>query len=241
MQLKNKVAIVTGAGRGIGRQIAIDLVAEGCRIAIISRTSKQLDLVSKEISKLQKDAEVLVIPVDISKLKNIDLVINSVLDGFGKIDILINNAAILYKADIFETDENIWNSTMDINLKALFFLSQKVLKIMKQKKSGYIINISSTAALDVPVGIMAYGTSKAAVVGISQALYKEAKEYGVKVSTIYPGMTDTEMLRDLKVPVPPEKWMLPEDISNCVLFLLKQSKRVVIKDIIPWAFRHDKI
>ena len=88
---------------------------------------------------------------------------------------------------------------------------------------------------------MAYGTSKAAVIGISQALYKEAKEYGVKVSTVYPGMTDTEMLRSLKVPVSPEKWMLPEDISNCVLFLLKQSKRVVIKDIIPWAFRHDKI
>jgi 3-oxoacyl-[acyl-carrier protein] reductase len=241
MQLKDKVAIVTGAGRGIGRQIAIDLAVEGCKIAIISRTSRQLDKVSNEISKMKKNAEVIVIPSDISGLKNIETLVKSVMDRFGKIDILVNNAAILYKADIFETDENIWNSTMGINLKALFFLSQKVLKIMKQRKSGYIINVSSTAALDVPVGIMAYGTSKAAVVGISQALYKEAKEYGVKVSTIYPGMTDTEMLRAAKVPVPPEKWMLPEDISNCVLFLLKQSERVVIKDIIPWAFRHDKI
>jgi 3-oxoacyl-[acyl-carrier protein] reductase len=204
MQLKDGVAIITGAGRGIGRQIAIDLALDGCRVAIISRTSKQLEKVSTEIKKIKKDAEVLVIPVDISESKNIDLAVESVMDRFGKIDILINNAAVLYKADIFKTDESIWDSTIDINLKALFFLSQSVLKTMKRKKSGYIINISSTAAIDVPVGIMAYGTSKAAVVGISQALYKEAKEYGVKVSTIYPGMTDTEMLRAAKVPVPPE-------------------------------------
>ncbi len=112
---------------------------------------------------------------------------------------------------------------------------------MVKRKSGYIINISSTAALEVPPGIAAYGISKLAMVGLTQAMYEVGKDFGVKVSAIYPGMTDTEMLRGFSPPVDPEKWMRPEDISDCVIFLLKQSDRMVIKDIIPWARRHDKI
>jgi NAD(P)-dependent dehydrogenase (short-subunit alcohol dehydrogenase family) len=154
---------------------------------------------------------------------------------------LINNAAVLFASDILEVSGEEWDKTMDINLRSAFFLSQKVLKIMIEQKSGYIINISSTAALEVPPGIAAYGISKLAMTGMTQAMYEAGKEYGVKVSAIYPGMTDTEMLRGFDPPVAPDKWMKPEDISDCILFLLKQSDRMVVKDIIPWARRHDKI
>ena len=112
---------------------------------------------------------------------------------------------------------------------------------MEKQKSGYIINISSTAALCVPPGIAAYGISKLGMSGLTQALYETAKKSKVKVSIIYPGMTDTQMLRGFNPPVDPEKWMLPEDISDCVVFLLKLSDRVIIKELTPWAVKHDQI
>ena len=241
MDIDGKVAIVTGAGRGIGKKIAIDLAYKGCSVVIVSRTKEQLEETKRLAEEINADSKIIAISADLSELKNIDELVDKTIDKYGTIDILINNAAILYQAGIFETDENIWDDTMDINLKALFFLSKKTLAIMKEKKTGYIINISSTAAFEVPSGIMAYGVSKAGVVGVSQALYKEAKEHGVKVSVIYPGMTDTEMIRAAKIPVPPEKWMQPEDISNCVIFLLEQSERVMIRELTPWAFKHDQI
>ena len=163
------------------------------------------------------------------------------MDQFNSIDVLINNAAVFYPSDLMDITEEQWDKTMNINLRSTFLLSQKILKILVKQRSGYIINISSTAALEVPPGIAAYGISKLAMVGLTQAMYEVGKDFGVKVSAIYPGMTDTEMLRGFSPPVDPGKWMKPEDISDCVIFLLKQSNRMVIKDIIPWARRHDKI
>ena len=112
---------------------------------------------------------------------------------------------------------------------------------MKEKRSSYIINISSTAALYVPATLTTYGASKKAMIGMNEALYETAKEYGVKVSIIYPGMIDTEMLRGFNPPVEASKWMQPEDMMDCVLFLLKQSERMVVKEITPWAAKHDQI
>ncbi|MCK4516153.1 MAG: SDR family oxidoreductase, partial [Spirochaetaceae bacterium] len=131
--------------------------------------------------------------------------------------------------------------TFAVNLKAPFFLSQEAIRMMSSHRDGYIINISSTAALQVPGGLASYGTSKMALAALSEAMYQVGKEHGIKVTVIYPGMTDTKMLRDFEPPVDPEKWMKPEDISNAVVFLLRQSKRVVIKELTPWAAGHDQI
>lgn len=239
MELGGKTAIVTGAGRGIGRDISLRLAGEGCNLALVSRTGKQLEKVKEEIECINSKA--IIFPGDISEKGSISKIIEETMEHFNSIDILINNAAVLFPSDFMEITEEEWDKTMNINLKSAFLLSQKILKIMVKRKSGYIINISSTAALEVPPGIAAYGISKLAMVGLTQAMYEVGKDFGVKVSTIYPGMTDTEMLRGFSPPVDPEKWMRPEDISDCVIFLLKQSDRMVIKDIIPWARRHDKI
>jgi 3-oxoacyl-[acyl-carrier protein] reductase len=239
MDLKGKTAIITGAGRGIGRDISISLAREGCNIVVVSRTKKQLEKVREEAQKLGSNA--LVLDYDLAKRENIPLIIEKTLKNFGALDILVNNAAVLFSGDLLEVSGQEWDTTMDINLNAAFLLGQKAMGIMKEQKSGYIINISSAAAFEVPPGIAAYGISKLAMTGLSQALYEYGKEFGVKVSTIYPGMTDTEMLRGLNPPVDPDKWLLPGDISGCVLFLLKQSSRTVVKDITPWARRHDKI
>jgi 3-oxoacyl-[acyl-carrier protein] reductase len=239
MELGGKTAIVTGAGRGIGRDISLRLAEEGCNLALVSRTGKQLEKVKEEIECINSKA--IIFPGDISEKGSISKIIEETMEHFNSIDILINNAAVLFPSDFMEITEEEWDKTMNINLKSAFLLSQKILKIMVKRKSGYIINISSTAALEVPPGIAAYGISKLAMVGLTQAMYEVGKDFGVKVSAIYPGMTDTEMLRGFSPPVDPEKWMRPEDISDCVIFLLKQSDRMVIKDIIPWARRHDKI
>ena len=239
MELGGKTAIVTGAGRGIGRDISLRLAEEGCNLALVSRTGKQLEKVKEEIECINSKA--IIFPGDISEKDSISKIIEETMEHFNSIDILINNAAVLFPSDFMEITEEEWDKTMNINLKSAFLLSQKILKIMVKRKFGYIINISSTAALEVPPGIAAYGISKLAMVGLTQAMYEVGKDFGVKVSAIYPGMTDTEMLRGFSPPVDPEKWMRPEDISDCVIFLLKQSDRMVIKDIIPWARRHDKI
>ena len=153
MDLENKAAIITGAGRGIGKDISIALAKEKCNVVIVSRTETQLQDVINEIKKNDKKSPAFYIVADLSKKQDIDMVIQKTLSTFGKIDILINNAAFLSSGSFFDISEEIWDKTMDINLKSVFLLSQKAIEIMIKNKMGYIINISSTAALQVPPGI----------------------------------------------------------------------------------------
>ncbi len=239
MDLKGKTAIVTGGGRGIGKAIALDLAKEGCNVVISSRTKEELDATVAEIKKYGVGA--LGLQLDLSDEKNIDTLVDTTLRTFNTVDVLVNCAGILIPKPFLDVTVEEWDNHMDINLKATFLLSQKVLRVMKEKRSGYIINISSTVALGVPATHVCYGASKCGVVGLSQALYETAKEFRVKVSTVYPGITDTKMVRDINPPSKPEQWMLPEDISYCVMFLLKSSDRMVVKDIVPWSTGYDKI
>ncbi|MHB1629679.1 MAG: SDR family NAD(P)-dependent oxidoreductase [Bacilli bacterium] len=239
MDLIDKVAIVTGSGRGIGKEIALLLAKEECKVVLVARNQTQLEQVRDEI--LSSGGVAIAMVLDLSVVSNIDILVKTVYDGFGRIDILVNNASILFKTSFLDVTEEEWDVTMSINAKAVFLLSQRVLRVMKVARSGYIVNVSSTVALGTPAYHASYGASKHAVVGISQALYETAKEYGVKVSAIYPGLTDTEMLLEVNPPVPREHWMKPNDVAACVLFLLKQSDRVIIRDLVPWAAGYAKV
>lgn len=239
MELKNKIAIVTGAGRGIGKQVALDLAKEGCNLLICSRNAAELEEVKIETEK--NGVVCNCFAADLSTLDNVNQLIEKAVELYGGIDILINNAGVLYKDGVLKVTEDQWDFTMDVNLKASFFLAQKAMKLMIENQSGYIINMASTAALCVPSGITSYGISKIGMIGASAALYEEGKKHNVKVSLIHPGMTDTGMLRSAGTGTTPDQWMLPEDISSCVVFLLKNSKRMVIKEIVPWATGYDQI
>ena len=239
MELKGRVAVVTGASRGIGRAIAETLAAKGCSVVLAARSGPELEAACTAIRAAGGTAAPVV--VDLAKPGAPRWVIDQAVAAFGTIDILVNNAAVLHTTPYLSVTEEEWDAVMALNVKAPFLLSQAALRIMMAKRSGYIVNISSTAALEVPRHLTTYGTSKKALIGLSEALYETAKEGGVKVSVLYPGMTDTEMLRSAGVAVPEEHWMKTEDIAGCILFLLEQSERVVVRDLVPWASRHDQI
>ena len=239
MELKGRTAIVSGASRGIGREIALSLAKEGCNLVICARSQDRLETLKSEAEEYGVRCEA--VAVDLRSMKSIRRVIDTAAAAFGSVDILINNAGVIVNDGILGVTEEDWDMTMDVNLKAQFFLAQGALKHMKERGEGYIINISSTVALGAKPGVTSYSVSKYGVMGMSEALYQEAKHYGVKVSTIYPGVTDTEMLRGQDMPCGPSQWMLPSDIADCALFLLKSSSRMVVKDIVPWSTGYDQI
>lgn len=240
MNLKNKVAIVTGAGHGIGRQIALDLGRQGANLAICARSEQEIGKVSQEV--LSCGVQCLPVTADLGKAAGIQKLIDAVIGRFGTVDILVNNAGVMRKDGIAGVTEEEWEQTFAINAKAALFLSQKVLPYMERKKCGYIVNICSTVALGAKPEVTCYSASKYAMMGIAEALYKEGRKYGVRVSSVYPGVTDTPLLRAAEdKPCPAEQWMQPEDISSCVLFLLTSSERMVVKDIVPWSTKFDQI
>jgi NAD(P)-dependent dehydrogenase (short-subunit alcohol dehydrogenase family) len=235
-----KTAIITGAGRrGIGRAVAIALAKEGVNTVVCARNIDALE----ETASLCREtgAECYPLQVDLRNMDDIQKIVSYSLEKLGSIDILVNNAGVCLPDGVENLDEETWDTVMDTNLKGLFFLSQAVLAHMKERRSGYIVNINSTVALGAKPDVTAYCTSKYGVEGVSTAMYEYAKEYGIRVSSVYPGVTDTEMLRSLDMPTTPDEWMLPDDIADCVLFLVKSSPRMVVKDIVPWAVKYDKI
>ncbi len=238
MQLKGTVAIVTGGGRGIGRAIALALAREGCSVAIASRTTREIDSVCREVEELGTDARCMGLAVDLAQEEGIQRLLDETMKRFGEPGILVNNAGILVTNRIPEVTAEEWDRTMAVNLRAVFLLSKRVLAIMKEKARGYIINVSSPSGLRVASRFVAYGVSKAGVIALSQALYDEAKPHGIKVSTLYPGYVDTDMIRERKdIPSKPSQWAKPEDMAECVLFLLKLSDRVIVRDLMAVAFQ----
>ena len=239
MSVKGKLAIVTGAGRGIGKQIALDLAKAGCNLVLVSRTQQQIDSTAREAEDFGVRA--MSFALDLSKPENIQALISKVEGVFGKIDYLINNAAIIIPKWFTEQTLEEFDETMSVNLRSMFIIGQAVMNKMIEQQDGYIINISSTAAIVVPPTLTAYGVAKKGVLGLTEAMYEVGKKHNVRVSTILPGVTNTEMVRGLFPGDSEDLWMLPEDISYCVLFLLNQSKRMIVKEIVPWAVGHDEI
>jgi NAD(P)-dependent dehydrogenase (short-subunit alcohol dehydrogenase family) len=235
MELKGRVAIITGAGRGIGRATALQLGRAGCSVVLSARSQRELQDAAEEIER--QGARALPLALDLSRDEEIETLFNRTIERFAGLDILINNAGVLFPSSLESVTAEEFDQTFAVNVRSVFLLSKKALAIMKERKSGYIINVSSPAAFEVSPALAAYGSSKKAVIGLSQAFYHEAKKHGIKVSTVYPGYTDTKMLRGIpNVKPTPDQWLRPEDIAQCVLFLLEQSERVIVRDLTPLAF-----
>ncbi len=217
MLLKNKFAVVTGGGRGIGRSIALHFASEGADVAIIGRTSEEIEQAAKEIQQHGRDS--FAIKADISNEKDVFDAFGEITTRFDHIDILVNNAGIELRNLFSEMPMNEWDQTMNVNTRGTVLCIKAVLKNMQKRNEGNIINIASGAGLRGLPGSAAYGASKAAVIALTFALADEFLDQGIRVNAICPGPIKTEMLDPGIFLKNKSSVLVPANVAGTALFL----------------------
>ena len=223
MKLENRIAIITGGGRGIGRATALSFANEGANVVLAARTEKEIDNVAKEI--LDMGRQVLPIVTDVQVKSDVISMVNKTIETYGKVDILVNNAGVAIHNPIPNIHEEDWDLTMAVNLKGVFLCTQAVFSQMCNQKYGHIVNISSVSGKFGHVNGGAYCASKFAVNGFTETTNNEGRQYGVKASVVCPGPVDTKMRRDNHPDDVIEHLTQPEDVADLILFLVTQSPR----------------
>lgn len=226
MQLKDKTALITGAGRGIGRAVALAFAREGCHLALAARTPSELDEVARQVSAC--GVKVLVLPCDVSVQDQIETAVREVLDTFGQVDILVNNAGYACFKPVWELTPEEWRHSLDVNVTGAFLFCRALLPHMMERRSGRIINMSSVTGLKALPEQGAYCAAKHALNGWTKSLALELREYGIAVHAVCPGGVDTRFSREAMPHRDKTGWMTPEDVADTVLHLATLSPRVAL-------------
>jgi NAD(P)-dependent dehydrogenase (short-subunit alcohol dehydrogenase family) len=220
------VAVVTGAGEGMGRQIAIDLAAEGSQVILADINEDSTDQVVAEIKKM--GGEAVGRTCDVSSRQQIDILVDFVLDTYGAVDILINNAGVLIPGSIEETTDEIIDKTLDINVKGILYAIRKITPFMKDKRYGRIVNIASiTGKRGDNSTVFVYGASKGAVISLTRSVARQLGPYGITCNAVAPHAIMTGMMNywdeakkaGVAEKIPVGRLGTPEDVSLLVLFL----------------------
>jgi 3-oxoacyl-[acyl-carrier protein] reductase len=227
--LKGKVAFVTGAGRGIGRAIAIALANEGVNVGLFARTEDSLKEVATEIEGI--GVKVAYAAVDVSSLEQVQQGIGTLTNELGPADILINNAGIGKFATLLEMDPEEWKKIIDVNIMGTYYVTRTVLPQLIEKNAGDIINISSTNGLNGAATSSAYSASKFGVIGLTESLAQEVRRNNIRVTALTPSTVATELAvkTDLIPDGKEEKYIQPEDIAEFIVAQLKLNPRVYLK------------
>lgn len=229
MVLGNKVALVTGAGRGIGRAIALTLAQQGADVAVVDLNQADVENVAAEIEQLGRRS--LALTGSVSNAADVEDFIKKTSDEFGKIDILVNNAGITRDTLLMRMKEEDWDAVINVNLKGAFLCTKAVTRIMMKQKYGRIVNISSVVGVMGNAGQANYSASKAGVIGLTKSAARELASRNITVNAIAPGfivtsMTDVlseDVKGKLKEQIPMGRLGMPEDIANTVVFLASDA------------------
>ncbi len=228
--LCGKVAIVTGAGRGIGRCIALTLARNGVRMSLAARTEAQLQAVQAEIEALGGEAAS--VPTDVSCETDVIALVRTTPDRYDRLDILINNAGIGIFKPFAETTAEEWDRAMAVNARGPFLLCREALPYLKQSDRATVINVMSVSSRKGFVTQGAYGASKHALMGMTKVLAKEVQEDGIRVHALCPGAVGTEMLAAARPDLSdPTVLIQPQEIADIVLFLVTHRGNAVVDQI----------
>ncbi|CAD0004700.1 3-ketoacyl-ACP reductase [Flavobacterium cheongpyeongense] len=232
--LKNKNALITGAGKGIGKAIAIALAKEGVNVILVSRT--QLDVEQLAVKIENFGVKSLALTADVADINSINTAIEKALAEFKTIDILINNAGIAAFGKFMELEPSEWEKIIQVNLMGTYYTTRAVLPNMIKRQTGDIINISSTAGLNGNALTSAYSASKFAVLGLTDSLMQEMRKHNIRVTALTPSTVATDMAKDLNLTDGnPEKVMQSEDIAELIIAQLKLNRRVFVKNSSIWS------
>jgi len=238
LELTGKVALVTGAAQGIGKAVALLLARNGADMVVSDINFEKAQETVKEVETIGRKA--MAMKVDVSNFNDVDQMTKAILERFGKIDILINNAGIARDKLILRMTEEDWDAVIDINLKGTFNCTKAVLKQMIKQKTGKIVNIASVVGEMGNAGQSNYAASKAGVIGLTKTIAREVAQRGINVNAIAPGYIETSMTdalpekakEELKRLIPLERLGRPEDVAHAVLFLVLEASSYITGQVL---------
>jgi 3-oxoacyl-[acyl-carrier protein] reductase len=239
MDLSNKVAIVTGSGRGIGQAIALKLAEAGANVVVNDVGDiDQLEAVANEISALKRQS--LVVIADVSSADDVKRMVETTVETLGRVDILVNNAGITRDQLLLRMTDEDWDAVLRINLKSVFLCTRAVLRYMVKQRYGRIVSISSIAGLIGNAGQVNYAAAKAGIVGIMRSVSKEVASRGITANAVAPGFIDTQMTQklddkykqELLKHIPANSLGTPRDIAEAVAFLASDEARYITGQVL---------
>jgi NAD(P)-dependent dehydrogenase (short-subunit alcohol dehydrogenase family) len=240
-RLKDKVAIITGAARGIGKATAIIFAREGAKTVIVDILKDEGEATAKYINERISEESALFIEADVSEVGDVKSMVDAVIEKYGTIDVLVNNAAIQPIGTILETDIDTWDRVMKVNLRSAFLCCKYVVPYMIKNKSGAIVNVASILGLRGGDKIIAYATSKAGLIGFTKSLAQDLMPYNIRVNAVAPRAIDTEMFKAYRSEKELESKMdrylfgrlgKPEEVANTILFLASDEASYISGEVL---------
>jgi NADP-dependent 3-hydroxy acid dehydrogenase YdfG len=238
-QLSGKVVIIVGASSGMGRATALAASKAGASVVVAARNADSLTQLAAQIRQMNGD--VIALPTDATQRAEVDQMLAAALKSHGRIDVLVNSVGVnIPKRTIAELNAESWAMMMDTNLTSAFHITQAIVPVFRRQKEGLLIHISSSAARKPDRSGIAYQAGKAGVAALAHGTMEEERENGIRVSVIYPGMTDTPLVYKRPVLPTPEmlaKALQPEDVAAACLFVMSMPPRAHVPELVVYPSR----